>query len=131
MKGRLEDIGGQLSLEITSGPLSPNLFQLLRSSQMKKLILFLEVQKKYDRVLFDSSPLLGVADASILSPNVDGILLVLAVNEVDRQAAQKAKESLQKVKARILGAILNKVRPEYSGYGKYYYYYYSGDGGEI
>jgi len=97
---------------------------------MKKLILFLEVQKKYDRVLFDSSPLLGVADASLLSPNVDGILLVLAVNEVDRQAAQKAKESLENVKAHILGVVFNKVRPEHSGYGKYYYYY-SGDGDEI
>jgi len=97
---------------------------------MKKLIVFLEVQKKYDRVLFDSSPLLGVADASILSPNVDGILLVLALNEVDRQAAQKAKESLEKVKAHISGVILNKVESEHSGYGNYYYYY-SGDGDEI
>jgi Mrp family chromosome partitioning ATPase len=97
---------------------------------MKKLILFLEVQKKYDRVLFDSSPLLGVADAPILSSNVDGILLVLGANEVDRRAAQKAKESLTKVKAHILGIILNKVEPGHSGYGKYYYYY-SGDGDEI
>jgi len=97
---------------------------------MKKLILFLEVQKEYDQVLFDCPPLLGVADTSIFSPNVDGVLLVLAVNEVDRQAAQKAKESLEKVKAHISGVILNKVEPEHSGYGKYYYHY-SADGKEI
>jgi len=90
---------------------------------MKKLIL--EVQKEYDRVLFDCSPLLGVADAPILSSNVDGILLVLGANEVDRQAAQKAKESLAKVKAHILGVVFNKVKPEPQGYGKYYYHYYS------
>ena len=98
---------------------------------MKKLILFLEVQKEYDRVLFDSSPLLGVADAPILSSNVDGILLVLAANEVDRRAAQKAKESLAKVKAHILGIILTKVKPQHRGYGEYYYHYYSNENEKI
>jgi len=93
---------------------------------MKKLIL--EVQKEYHRVMFDSSPLLGVADPPILSSNVDGILLVLGANEVDRQVVQKAKESLVKVKAHILRVVLTKVKPEHSGYGKYYYYY--SDGGE-
>ncbi len=91
---------------LTSGSLPPNPSELLRSSRMKKLIL--ELQKKYDYVLFDSSPLLGTADASILSSNVDGILLVLGAGEVGRQAAQKAKESLEKVKAHILGLVMNK-----------------------
>jgi tyrosine-protein kinase Etk/Wzc len=99
---------------LTSGSLPPNPSELLRSSRMKKLIL--EFQKKYDYVLFDSSPLLGTADASILSSNVDGILLVLGTGEVGRQAAQKAKESLEKVKAHILGLVLNKVKPESGGY---------------
>ena len=116
---------------LTSGSLSPNPSELLRSSQMKKLILFLEVQKEYDRVLFDSPPLLGVADAPILSSNVDSILLVLGANEVDRQAAQKAKESLAKVKAHILGIILTKVKPEHRGYGEYYYHCYSNENEEI
>jgi tyrosine-protein kinase Etk/Wzc len=116
---------------LTSGSLSSNPSELLRSSQMKKLILFLEVRKEYDRVLFDSPPLLGVADVPILSSNVNGILLVLGANEVDRQAAQKAKESLAKVKAHILGIILTKVKPGGSGYGEYYYHYYSSENGEI
>jgi len=47
---------------------------------------------------------------------------VVGANEVDRQAVQKAKETLAKVRARILGVILNKVEPEHSGYGKYYYH---------
>ncbi len=106
---------------LTSGSPSPNPSELLRSSRMKKLIL--ELQKQYDRVLFDSSPLLGISDASILSSNMDGVLLVLGANEIDRQASQKAKQSLEKVKAHILGLILNKVDPQHSGYGKYYYYY--------
>lgn len=106
---------------LPGGSSPPNPSELLRSSQMKKLIL--ELQEEYDRVVFDSPPLLGIADASILSSNVDGILLVLGANQVGREAAQKAKESLEKVKAHILGVVLNKVKPEDSGYGKYYYYY--------
>jgi len=105
---------------LTSGSVPPNPSELLRSSRMKELIL--EIQKEYDKVLFDCPPLLGLADATILSTNVDGVLLVVGANEVDRQAVQKAKETLAKVRARILGVILNKVEPEHSGYGKYYYH---------
>ena len=94
---------------LTSGSLPPNPSELLRSSRMKKLIS--ELQKEYDRVLFDSSPVLGVADPSILSSNVDGVLLVLGAGEVDRRTAQRAKESLEKVKAHILGLVLNKAKP--------------------
>ncbi|MFQ6067400.1 MAG: GumC family protein, partial [bacterium] len=108
---------------LTSGSLPPNPSELLGSSRMKKLIL--ELEKEYDRVLFDCPPLLGVADASIMSSNVDGVLLVVGADEVDGQAAQKAKDSLEKVKAHILGVVLNKVKPQRSGYGRYYYYYYS------
>jgi len=115
---------------LASGSLPPNPSELLRSSRMKKLIS--ELQKEYDYVLFDSSPVLGTADVSILSSNVDGILLVLGAGEVDGQAAQKAKESLEKVKAHILGLVLNKVKPEPGGYyGKYYYHYYSDENEQI
>ncbi|GAI05162.1 unnamed protein product, partial [marine sediment metagenome] len=51
--------------------------------------------------------------------------------EVDGQAAQKAKESLTKVKAHILGIILTKVKPQHRGYGEYYYHYYSDESEEI
>jgi len=110
---------------LTSGSVPPNPSELLRSSRMKELVS--ETQKEYDKVLFDCPPVLGLADAPILSTNVDGVLLVVGANEVERDAVQKAKESLEKVRARILGVILNKVEPEHSGYGEYYYYY-SDDG---
>jgi len=62
--------------------------------------------------VFDLPPILGISDVSALSSNVDGILFVLGANEVDREAVQKAKESLEKVKAPILGLVLNKVKFE-------------------
>jgi len=113
---------------LTSGSSPSNPSELLRSSRMKELLL--EIQKEYDKVLLDCPALIGLADVPILSTNVDGVLLVVGANEVDRQAVQKAKESLAKVKACILGVILNKVEPEHSGYGEYYYYR-SGDEEEV
>jgi tyrosine-protein kinase Etk/Wzc len=117
----IHSVEGVENLDIlTSGSSPPNPSELLRSSRMKELIS--EIQKEYDKVLFDCPPVLGLADAPILSTNVDGVLLVAGASEVDRQAVQKAKESLEKVRAHILGVILNKVEPEHSGYGRYYYY---------
>lgn len=108
---------------LTSGSSAPNPSEILRSSRMKELIS--EIQKDYDRVLFDCPPVLGLADAPILSTNVDGVLLVVGASEVDREAIQKAKESLEKVRVPIVGVILNKVGREHSVYGRYYYHYYS------
>jgi tyrosine-protein kinase Etk/Wzc len=105
---------------LTCGSSAPNPSELLMSKKMEKLIG--ELREEYDRILFDLPPVLGVPDASILSSNVDGILFVLGANEVDRKAVQKAKESLEKVKAYILGLVLNKVKFEHHGYGSYYYY---------
>jgi len=112
---------------LTSGSSAPNPSELLRSSRMKELIS--EIQKDYDRVLFDCPPVLGLADAPILSTNVDGVLLVVGANEVDRETIQKAKESLEKVRVPIVGVILNKVGREQSVYGRYYYHYYSDESG--
>jgi len=107
---------------LTSGSLPPNPSELLMSEKMKDLIS--ELQEEYDQILFDLPPVLGISDASILSSNVDGVLFVLGANEVDREAVQKAKESLEKVKANILGLVLNKVKFEHHGYRSYYYYHY-------
>ena len=105
---------------LTCGPPAPNPSELLMSEKMKKLID--KLREEYDRILFDLPPVLGISDTSILSSNVDGILFVLGANEVDRKAVQKAKESLEKVKAHILGLVLNKVKFEHHGYGSYHYY---------
>jgi len=105
---------------LTCGSQAPNPSELLMSEKMKKLID--KLREEYDRILFDLPPVLGISDTSILSSNVDGILFVLGANEVDREAVQKAKESLEKVKAHILGLVLNKVKFEHHGYGSYHYY---------
>jgi capsular exopolysaccharide synthesis family protein len=115
---RITDIPGLVVL--TAGPVPPNPAELLGSQRMKHLIN--EVSKQFDVVIFDTPPSIAVADSSILAQEVDGVILVLAAGEVNRDYALRAKEQLDKVGARILGAVLNKVDMKSNDY---YYYYHS------
>lgn len=107
---------------LTGGPIPPNPAELVGSKRMKRLIQ--EVSEQYDMVLIDTPPIVAVTDAAILAQEVDGVILVLASGEVSKDFAQRAKELLDKVGAKILGAVLNKADMKTSEY--YYYYYYHG-----
>lgn len=107
---------------LTGGPIPPNPAELVGSKRMKRLIE--EASEQYDMVIIDTPPIVAVTDAAILAQEVDGVILVLAAGEVNKDFAQKAKELLDKVGAKILGAVLNKVDMKTSEY--YYYYYYHG-----
>ena len=107
---------------LTGGPIPPNPAELVGSKRMKRLMQ--EVSEQYDMVLIDTPPIVAVTDAAILAQEVDGVILVLAAGEVSKDFAQRAKELLDKVGAKILGAVLNKADMKTSEY--YYYYYYHG-----
>lgn len=111
---------------IPSGPIPPNPSELLGSNKMKEVLQ--ELQNQADIVLFDSPPVIAVTDALVLANQVDGVVLVLNFGEVSRDVAKQTKQLLEKVKAKILGAVLNKIDFEKEGsYYPYYYYYYYGD----
>lgn len=107
---------------LTGGPIPPNPAELVGSKRMKRLIK--EFSEQFDIVLIDTPPIIAVTDAAILAQEVDGVILVLASGEVNKEYAQRAKELLDKVGAKILGAVLNKVEMKTSEY--YYYYNYNG-----
>lgn len=107
---------------LTGGPMPPNPAELVGSKRMKHLIE--EASQHYDIVLIDTPPIVAVTDAAIIAQEVDGVILVLASGEVNKEYAQQAKELLDKVGAKILGAVLNKADMKTSDY--YYYYYYHG-----
>lgn len=107
---------------LTGGPIPPNPAELVGSQRMKRLID--EVSEQFDVVLIDTPPIIAVTDAAILAQEVDGVILVLASGEVNKEYAQRAKEQLDKVGTKILGAVLNKADMKTSEY--YYYYYYHG-----
>ncbi len=107
---------------LTSGPNPPNPAELLGSEHMR--VIMDELQKKADIVLYDAPPVIAVTDAAVLAPIMDGVLLVINAGTVPRELAQRSKEQLVKVGARLLGVVLNRVDVK-EGYGYYYYYYYS------
>ncbi len=63
----------------------------------------------YDHILLDTPPIGRVTDAAILAQEVEGVLLVLASGEVNKESAQRALELLDNVGAKLLGTVLNKV----------------------
>ncbi|MFZ3100858.1 MAG: CpsD/CapB family tyrosine-protein kinase [Desulfitobacteriaceae bacterium] len=107
---------------LTAGPIPPNPAELVGSRKMKSLLA--EASEQFDIVLIDTPPIIAVTDAAILAQEVDGVILVLASGEVNKDYAIKAKELLNKVGAKILGAVLNKVDMNTNEY--YYYYHYNG-----
>ncbi len=102
---------------LTSGPLPVSPAQVLASRRMDELIG--ELAGRADLVLFDSPPVVAVSDASVLATKVDGVLLVLNAGQTKRDYARRAKEALEKVHARIIGAVLNNVSTDAALQGYY------------
>lgn len=110
---------------MTSGSVPPNPAEMLGSKKMKDFIETLK--EKYDYILVDAPPIIAVTDAQVLAGEVDGVILVVASKEADKDAVVRAKELLVKVNANILGVVLNKAELRSGkgyGYGYQYYYYY-------
>jgi capsular exopolysaccharide synthesis family protein len=106
---------------LTSGTIPINPSELLTAPQMGEFLR--QVRDQYDVVLFDSPPVLPVADAAILAAQVDGVILVYQVGKVGRLVLKRAKAHLENAKARVLGVVLNDVKAEVSGYATYTHYY--------
>ena len=107
---------------IGSGPIPPNPAELVGSNKMKSFID--NMNSIYDMIILDTPPVGLVTDSALLSTIVDGTILVCSVGEADIVAAKRSKELLEKVKANILGVVLNKVPINGGGYYKYHYSYY-------
>jgi capsular exopolysaccharide synthesis family protein len=92
-----------------TGPLPPNPAEVLGSARLEDV--WQDIRDRADIVLVDTPPIGLVSDAAQLAPRADGVLLVLRSGHTRREASQNAKRQLEQVKARILGVVLNDVRP--------------------
>ena len=107
---------------VLAGPLPPNPAELLSGS---KLVSMLTVAaERYDQVILDGPPVLGLADAPILANAADGTLLVVNSAKTKINAAQAALKRLLAARARIVGALLSKYDAKTAGYGYGYGYHY-------
>ena len=105
-----------------SGPLPPNPAELLSSYRLRDLIDGL--YPLYNFIIFDTPPILGLADAAITSTQTDGVILVVRSGETPKEAAHQAKKILESVNAKVLGVVLNAINESNLKYGYYSYYQY-------
>lgn len=113
---------------LTAGQIPPNPSKLLNSRKMEKFVQKLRKSGKYDFVIFDTPPVLGLADSTLLSKFCDGIILLVGLNSVDRSLPKNAISQIIKSKVNFLGVITNEVKyikdNKRSRYGYEYQYGY-------
>jgi capsular exopolysaccharide synthesis family protein len=118
----VQDSGrANLSLLI-AGNIPPNPAELLSGDAMARLLA--ETTKQYDHVIVDGPPVLGLADAPLLSRAVESTILVIEAGRTSAAQARHAMERLWAVRTHIVGAILSKFDVRSAGYGYGYGYEY-------
>lgn len=117
----LQPWGDEELFVLASGQIPPNPSELLGSEQMKTLLNRLE--QSFDTIVIDAPPLLPVTDAAVLAQYVGGVVLVVGSQKVKRQDLEKALRTLDLVKAKVLGVVLNRL--PLKGPDAYAYSYYN------
>jgi tyrosine-protein kinase Etk/Wzc len=112
---------------IGGGTRTPSAPELLASSALSELLL--SVRSGYDVILLDSPPLGAGVDPYVLGTATGNLLLVLRTGVSDRELAEAKLDMLDRLPVRILGAVLNDVRP--TGIYRNYSYNYYVDGYEV
>jgi capsular exopolysaccharide synthesis family protein len=112
---------------LASGKLPSSSLGILSSAQMRDLIT--ELKRRYDFVFFDSPPIMGVSDASILASEVDMTLQVIQYRRYPQPMNIRAKQLIEKVGGNLVGIVLNNINmsqdESYYYYSGYYHDYYS------
>lgn len=111
---------------LVSGKLPSSSMSILGSAQMKETIQ--ELKRRYEFIFFDSPPLLGVSDASILASEMDMVLQVVQYRRYPQPMTLRAKQMVLKVGGNLIGIVLNNINMSqdenyyyYSGYYEYQY----------
>lgn len=105
---------------LPSGTIPPYPAELLESEVMSQLMDRLKVD--FDLVLYDTPPILAVADAQILANKCDGSILVVKSGSTEKDRAIRAKDILLNSRSKLLGVVLNNKMMKDSHYQTTYYY---------
>lgn len=110
---------------LPSGILPADSAGILNSQRMSELIE--DVKSRFDLVLIDSPPILGVSDASVLANEADMTIIVVQHRKLPRHMLMRVKQAVENVGGKVLGVVLNNVDVrsdnQYSYYTSYYTYY--------
>ncbi len=110
---------------ILSGPVPPNPTELLAGPKMISLLL--TAGEKYDQIIIDGPPVLGIADAPVLANIATGTLLVTKSGGTRISSAKSSIKRLWGAHARLIGAMINQHNYKTVAYGYNYYGYSYGD----
>jgi capsular exopolysaccharide synthesis family protein len=105
---------------IAAGPPPPNPAELLGSKRFKDFIVSLS--QRFDWVMIDTPPVLTVTDSSVVAHLVNGVLFVVGAEMTSHHAGRRALERLEHARAKVIGAVLNRVDLQHNSY--YYSQYY-------
>ena len=106
---------------IPSGRLRRGVIGILNGQRVRAILDALK--DKYDYILMDSPPILGVTDASIIAGEVDGVLLVVQYRKYPKIISLRAKRMIENAGGHLMGAVLNNINIMRDDY--YYYYHYT------
>jgi succinoglycan biosynthesis transport protein ExoP len=106
-----------------AGHIPPNPAELLGSPRYRRLLE--DLSKDYDWIIVDAPPVMAVTDAAVISNGVGGVLFVIGSEMTPRRTAQTAVEQLKAARAKVIGAVLNRVNVHRHSY--YYAQYYRKD----
>ena len=106
---------------MASGPLPPNPAELLAGQNMVRLLT--TAGEKFDIVIIDAPPVLGLADAPLLASLGAGTLLVLGAGETRRGVVKASLKRLHFARAQLVGVVLNKFDMRAANYAYHSYGY--------
>jgi polysaccharide biosynthesis transport protein len=103
----------QLSV-ITAGPIPPDPTKLLSSEKMKRLMA--DFHNNFDLVIYDAPPLVGLADASLIAPHTDGVLMVVRIDKTDSSILKRTLDKVKVSRMNVLGVVGNGQKSNFSVY---------------
>jgi Mrp family chromosome partitioning ATPase len=112
---------------ISAGPHPPNAADLLTGNRLAGLVE--KLRDRFDHVIVDCSPVIGLADAPLVASAVEGVVFVVEARSIQAGAARRALQRLETAQANVFGIVLTKFEPRHAhlGYGYGYGFEYSYD----
>lgn len=110
---------------LPTGPTPPNPVELLVSENNKKLMK--QLREKYDIILLDCPPVLGLSDTMIMTKYSDANVIVVSSRRTKIESLDKAKKVFAQANAKITGVIINRASVKDNSYYSYYSNEYYGE----
>ena len=107
---------------MSTGPIPPSAAELFSGDRFAELLQ--TAGDRFQHIIVDASPVLGLADAPLLARKVEGSVFVIETNGVSTRALRTSVDRLRQANGRVFGAIMTKYESDMAGYGSEYGYTY-------